>query len=170
MGFESVENQVEMLKCWICDDAEFDSKQKLSVHQTHCKLKNPNYKERTDRIPFGTPTQRFILPREDQEKFHYHVFNDNWRKEPGRIQRARMAGYEVVDHERSGETTGTNDDGTEIKGVLMRIPKETYDQDQAAKQQEIDKVDDQISRGKFESGKNTYMPSGGIKTEVKLTG
>jgi hypothetical protein len=164
------ENQVEMHKCYICNDAEFQSKQQLGAHQGHCKIKHPNYRERTDRIPFGAPAQRFLIPKEDQEEYHYHVFNDNWRKEPGRIQRAELAGYTVVDHDRSGETTGTNDDGTEIKGILMRIPKEMYDEDQAVKQQEVDKVDDQILRGKFESGKNTYMPSGGIKTEVKLTG
>jgi hypothetical protein len=38
------------------------------------------------------------------------------------------------------------------------------------KDKEIDKVDEQITRGKFQTGENTYLPSGGIKTEVKLTG
>lgn len=160
----------EMFKCYICNESEFDSKQKLSVHQTHCKLKHPDRLERSTRVPFGVPSQRFSVSKEDTAKYHYHVFNDNWRKEPGRIQRAMSAGYEVVEHERSGETSGTNDDGSEIKGVLMRIPKEFYEQDQAAKQQEIDKVDEQIYRGKFKTEGPIYKPGGGIKTEVKLTG
>ena len=164
------ENQVETFKCWICNEAEFDSKQKLGAHMPHCKLKNPNYKERTDRIPFGTPTRRFIIPEEDQKQFHYHIFNDNWRKEPGRIERAKMAGYELVEHDRSGDNAGTNDDGSEIRQVLMRIPKEMYEADQAAKNKEMDKVDEQITRGKFKTGENTYLPSGEIKTEVKYTG
>jgi hypothetical protein len=158
----------EMIKCHICNEAEFNSKQKLSVHQIHCKLKHPDRLERSTRVPFGTPTQRFVIPKEDQEKFHYHVFNDNWRKEPGRIQRALSAGYELVEHDRSGESAGTNEDGSEIKGVLMRQPIEMYDADQAVKQKEIDKVDEQIAGGKFKTGENTYLPSGGIKTEVKI--
>jgi hypothetical protein len=160
----------EIFKCHICNKAEFNSKQKLSVHQIHCKLKHPDRLERSTRVPIGVPAQRFSIPKEDQEKYHYHVFNDNWRKEPDRIQRAQSAGYEIVEHERSGETSGTNDDGSEIKGVLMRIPREFYDQDQAAKQQEMDKVDEQIRQGKFKTEGPIYKPGGGIKTEVKLTG
>jgi len=160
------EKQVEMHKCYICNEAEFDSKQKLSVHQTHCKLKHPDRVERSTRVPFGMPVKRFNAPEEDG--YVYRVFNDNWRKEPGRIQRARSAGYELVQHERSGESVGTNDDGSEIKGVLMRIPKELYDQDQALKQREIDKVDEQIYQGKFKTEGPTYLPGGGIRTEVKI--
>jgi hypothetical protein len=169
---EQEEIEKKEFECWICQDAQFDSKQKLSVHQTHCKLKHPHYTERTSRIPFGVPQQRFQVSKEDAEKFHHHVFNDNWRKEPGRIQRAKAAGYEVVDHPRSGETAGTNDDGSEIKQILMRIPKELHDQDQAAKQAEIDKVDKQIHSGRFKQGSNDkrYLPGRGITTETKLTG
>ena len=158
----------EMFKCHICNESEFDSNQKLSVHQVHCKLKHPDRLERSTRVPFGTPVKRFNTPEKDG--FHYRVFNDNWKKEPGRIQRAMSAGYEVVEHERSGETSGTNEDGSEIKGVLMRIPQELYDQDQALKNLEMDKVDEQIHRGKFKTEGPTYTPGGGIKTEVKLTG
>ena len=155
-----------MHKCFICNDAEFDSKQKLSVHQTHCKLKHPDRLERTKRVPFGVPVQRFSSP--DEDGFKYRVFNDNWKKEPGRIQRAMSAGYETVEHERSGDTVGTNEDGSEMKGVLMRIPKELYDQDQVEKQKENDKIDELIGRGGFEPGKNThgYAPDGGIKTQI----
>jgi hypothetical protein len=158
----------EMIKCHICNEAEFNSKQKLSVHQIHCKLKHPDRLERSKRVPFGVPTQRFVISEEDKKKFHHHVFNDNWRKEPGRIQRALAAGYELAEHERSGESSGTNDDGSTINGVLMRQPIETYKKDQEAKQREMDKVDEQIARGKFKTGENTYLPSGGIKTEVKI--
>jgi hypothetical protein len=155
--------QAEIFKCHICNESEFDSKQKLSVHQIHCKLKHPDRLERSTRVPFGVPVQRFNISEEDSKKFHHHVFNDNWRKEPGRIQRAQSAGYEVVEHDRSGETAGTNEDGSEIKGILMRQPKEMYDADQALKDKEMDKVDEQIQRGKFQVGGalegSTYKPS-----------
>ncbi len=52
----------------------------------------------------------------------------------------------------------------------MKQPKEMYDRDQAAKQVEIDKVDEQIYRGKFKTEGPTYSPGGGIKSEVKQTG
>jgi len=169
-----MENQEEkeMFKCWICKEAEFDSKQKLSVHQTHCKLKHPNYRERTERVPFGQPVQRFTISKEDRKKYHYHIFNDNWKKDPGRIQRALAAGYEVVEHDRSRESVGTNEDSTEIKGILMRLPTELYEEDQAAKQKKIDEIDNQIYRGKLEqaANDNRYLPGGGIRTEVKSTG
>lgn len=149
--------------CDICNVAKFDSLQKLSVHKTHCQKKNPNTVPRNERVPFGTPTKRFNVP--DNDGYHYHIFNDNWRKEPGRIKRAQMAGYEIVEHERSGGTCGTNDDGSEIKEVLMRIPQELYDQDQALKDKELDKVDEQIYRGEFsKSGDDKrYLPHGPIK-------
>ena len=169
MAFE-IQEEREMFKCHICNESEFPTKQQLGAHQGHCKLKHPDRLERSSRVPFGVPTRRFIISKEDAEKYHHHVFNDNWRKEPGRIQRALAAGYELVEHERSGDNAGTNDDGSEIKQVFMRIPKELYDQDQAAKQKEIDKVDEQIYRGKFKTEGPTYSPGGGIKTEVKLTG
>ena len=160
-----MEEQVEkeMFKCYICNEAEFPSRQQLGAHQGHCKVKHPDRVERSNRVPFGVPMQRFNISEEDSKKFHHHTFNDNWRKEPGRIQRALAAGYEFVEHERSGETTGTNDDGTEIKGVLMRQPIEMYEADQALKQKEIDKVDEQIKRGNYQVGGalqgSTYKPS-----------
>ena len=157
------QEEKEMFKCYICNESEFDSKQKLSVHQTHCKLKHPDRLERSTRVPFGVPMQRFNISEEDSKKYHYHRFNDNWRKEPGRVQRALAAGYEFVEHERSGETAGTNDDGSEIKDVLMRQPIEMYKADQALKNKQMDKVDKQIQGDNFQvSGAlqgSTYKPS-----------
>ena len=52
------------------------------------------------------------------------------------------AGYEVVEDDRSGGNVGTNDDGSEIKGVLMRIPEKWYKEDQGKKARELDKIDE----------------------------
>jgi hypothetical protein len=165
-----MEQEKEMFPCYICNEVEFDTKQKLGAHQGHCKLKHPDRLERSKRVPFGVPVQRFTSPPDDG--YQYRVFNDKWRKEPGRIQRALSAGYEMVEHERSGDTVGTNEDGSEVKGVLMRIPKELYDQDQALKNEALDKIDEQIYQGEFKkSGNdNRYLPSGGIRTQIKPTG
>jgi len=124
--------------------------------------------KRLPRVPFGSPKQRLTNPGDP--RFAYRVFNDNWRKEPDRVARAKAAGYEVV----SGYpdiSVGTNDDGTAIKGVLMRIPKELYEEDQKAKQKEVDRVDQEIRRGQFQekAGDKRYIPSPGINIEDKLT-
>jgi hypothetical protein len=121
--------------------------------------------KRKDRIPFGVPRQSIVTPENDG--FKYRVFNDNWSREPDRIQRAADAGYEVV---RNVNARGSNEDGSPIEGVLMRIPKELYDQDQALKSKEIDKVDQEIHRGKFQekSSDKRYIPPDGIKIDTKL--
>ena len=134
MAFEIQEEGKEMFKCHICNEAEFETKQRLGAHQGHCKLKHPDRLERSTRVPFGTPTQRFSISKEDSEKY-----------------------------ERSGETAGTNDDGSEIKDVLMRQPIEMYEADQALKNKQMDKVDKQIQGDNFQvSGAlqgSTYKPS-----------
>ena len=47
----------------------------------------------------------------------------------------------------------------------MRIPKEWYDEDQAEKQKEPDRVDEAIGKGQLEErpGDNRYIPDSGIK-------
>lgn len=68
---------------------------------------------------------------------------------PGRIERLQLAGYEVdtaahevgqmtVDRESKigSATTKASGDGRTL--VLMRIPKEWFDMDQAAKQEQLD--------------------------------
>jgi len=164
-------------KCEFCgkaftgDDGKNASHQR-DMHVIHCS-KNPeshryprnrsdgDQPDRAERIPFGMPQRNFQAPSDDG--FHYRVFNDNWAKEPGRIQRAKRAGYEVVEGTES-MAVGTNDDGSPIKGILMRIPQEWFDEDQKLKQKEVDKVDAQIKSGALEKkpGDMRYVPAGGI--------
>ena len=170
-----MENE-EKLTCEFCGEYSGDKRQ-VNMHKLHCKSKPPEEKEkekekevkppererpapdRKERIPFSVPQRRLNSPSGDG--FHYRVFNDHWRKEPGRIQRALSAGYEVVQNFDS-MTVGTNEDGSEIKGVLMKIPQELYEADQKLKQREVDKVDEAIRGGKIEEkpGDNRYIPQG----------
>ena len=90
--------------------------------------------------------------------FVYHVVND--RAGSDRVGRFQKAGWEIVENETIGEdgvrTPGTitsrpvNSDGTQ--GVLMKIKKEWYLEDQAAKQAEIDKIEDTIKRTEKQGG------------------
>jgi hypothetical protein len=146
--------------------AKLRAREKVSTMFNEPVNKEPQViPKRKDRIPFGVPKQSVVTPENDGYK--YRVFNDNWSREPDRIQRAADAGYEVV---RNVNARGSNEDGSPIEGVLMRIPKELYDSDQALKQKEIDKVDQEIHRGKFQEkpGDKRYIPPDGIKINESL--
>ena len=156
----------ETYKCEYCNEAEFETSQQLRGHQMKCRPKDTEEvsEKRRERIPFGSPEQKMTARQE--KGYHYRWFNDNWAKEPGRVQRAKAAGYEVVQHEKSGMTVSTNDDGSEVKAVLMRIPQEWYEEDRKAKARELDKIDEQIHGGKFDNKlTNTY---GNVKVETKI--
>jgi hypothetical protein len=160
--------------CEYCNEYSEENKRKVSMHEIHCKKKheigNEQQKQnvsvrgrettdRRERVPFGLLQRKLHCPSDDG--FHYRVFNDNWRKEPGRIQRAKRAGYEIVEG-WSSVVVGTNDDGSAIKGVLMKIPEELYEEDQALKQKEVDRTDERIYGGTLEQrpGDNRYIPDG----------
>jgi hypothetical protein len=121
---------------------------------------------RRDRIPFGSPEKKWGCPLNDG--YHYRVFNDNWAAKPGNIEAAQAAGYEFVESNNEKEkpkVVGTNENGTAIKGYLMRIPQEIYDEDQKVKQKVVDRIDEQISAGSLQqgAGDNRYIPAMGIK-------
>ncbi len=123
---------------------------------------------RQSRIPIGVPEKKWACPEGDG--YQYRVFNDNWMTRPDNIQRALRAGYEFVNSDEDKQrpqTVGTNDNGTPIRGFLMRIPKEIYEEDQKAKQKEVDKVDEQIRTGSFQqgAGDNRYIPTTGINIQ-----
>jgi len=122
-------------------------------------------KLRSERGPIGILEKRWACPKDDG--YHYRVFNDDWMTKPANIQRAKEIGYEFVDskdEKQKVKVVGVNDDGTPIRGYLMRIPKEIYDEDQMIKQKAVDKVDEQIKAGKFQQGANDnrYIPAMGI--------
>lgn len=177
-------NKTEQLTCNICNDYKCDSPQKLGLHKHHCAKRNPDSipkqedvspevdtrNPREERVPFGEQETRLPSGPSD-DGYYYRVFNDNWRKEPGRVSRALRAGFEAVDVPSSGMTVGTNEDGSEIKGVLMRIPSELHDQDMAAKEEKLLEVDKQIYSGRYQKSKGDgrYIPSEGISISNKTT-
>ena len=92
------------MKCDICNEYE-GTDRSVTMHKIHCAKRHttepeevqPRTREteRSKRVPFGAPTQKLTVPTDDPNYVH-RVFNDNWHKEPGRIQRAQKAGYEIV--------------------------------------------------------------------------
>jgi len=90
-----------------------------------------------DRVPFGTHEQALSWPA--IPGFRLYWFNDM----PGRIERAKLAGYEHV--EKNGEPVSMIVDksvqGTGLRAYLMKIPTEWYQEDKAANEQyEAEKI------------------------------
>lgn len=99
------------------------------------------------RIPMG---KRAVLRFENQDpNYRYRVFNDKPEMMGQRLRDAENAGWEYVkdmrelEDNRVGKTsamgsTVTKPVGGGVTGVLMRKKKEWFEEDQAAKQQEVD--------------------------------
>ena len=108
--------------------------------------------KRPNRIPVSGNRDLITVKGKDPA-FEYRIVRDA----PGRLDKFLDAGYEVVTHEaKVGDPrVGTPAaEGSPVKismgggeqGYLMRIPKEWYEEDQKAKQDEIDARETQMIR------------------------
>ncbi len=107
------------------------------------------------RIPVGSARDILTIANQDPN-YHYRWVLDD-PKRPGRMSRFLQGGYEVVTDDvevgqkavdRSNKKLGsaiTRPDGGSTL-VLMRILKEWYDEDQAAKMDKIDALEATMSR------------------------
>lgn len=112
------------------------------------------------RRPMGIPRAKLAIP--DMPGYVGRVINDI----PGRLAAAIEGGYEFVSREdapnwgadevtpgnsdpgtKVSRVVGTNPDGTPLRGYLMRIRKEWYDEDQDAKMKRVDETADAIRHG-----------------------
>lgn len=122
------------------------ARQKAEVAET--TTVEVNRPERPRRVPVSGP--RDILTVMDQDpNYVYRWVNDT----DGRLDRFKLGGWEVVtgkhtvgmDSINSGSNKYGSAHAKQIGGgnwaVLMRIPKEYYDEDQKAKQDRIDEIE-----------------------------
>lgn len=129
---------------------------------------------RKERIPVNGA--RDILTVKDKDpNYEYRWVIDV----PGRLDKFKQAGYEVVtadleigqkavdSNEKLGSAIITSRGGATL--VLMRIPKEWYDEDQKAKQDKVDALEEtlqaELRAGGFpgvgSGDRGTYVPTGG---------
>lgn len=96
----------------------------------------------------GTAGRRDVLTVEGKDdNFVYRIVNDT----PGRVADMRSRGYELADGDESFSSTldeastvgsvKSKHVGGGVNAVLMRIPKEWYAEDQAMKQEHIDRIE-----------------------------
>lgn len=123
------------------------------------------------RIPFGSSQQRLTYP--PRPGFYRYWFRDD----PGRIMRAKAAGYEHVIDEITGQAIsrngGATDTGKGLDMFLMEQPMHFHEEDVALGQKPVDEIDRAIRDGALGREKdgaqaNTrYQPEGrGIKIGV----
>lgn len=100
---------------------------------------------RRERKPFGSQAQKLAYPQ--RAGYHRHWFNDV----PGRIDRAKEAGYDHVmgeDSKAVKRPVGTKDGGGVLMAYLMEIPQDWYDDDMKAQQDQIDRQEKGLEKGK----------------------
>ena len=103
-------------------------------------------KERTKRVPVGGPRNILTVANKDPNYVYRFVLDT-----PGRLEAFKEGGYEVVTKDMEVGDSAVDKGSqlgsavTYVKGtqtlVLMRILREWYDEDQAAKQEEIDALE-----------------------------
>lgn len=119
---------------------------------------------RRERIPLGTP--RAKLGAKPIEGHHQRWINDTGT----RLMDAQNAGYEFVTDDKGRKISrpvGTQESGKPMTAHLMKIKNEFYEEDQAVKQSDLDKIDDSIKRGGVKGADQQdahgfYVPNEGI--------
>lgn len=122
-------------------------------------------KGKTVRVPFGGPRLKLQLSNEDEKEFKKKGYVLRWfNEQDGRIERALAGGYQFVTHDEAPSLGGgaIHQDNTDvgakvskvvsrgepiIRAYLMKILKKYYDEDQQAKQNVNDKVDEALKAG-----------------------
>lgn len=127
---------------------------------------------RRTRVPFGATQQKLSYP--PRPGFHRHWFRDD----PGRVERAKAAGYDhVTDPQTSRPVTrlgGAAEGGGGLDMYLMEQPQHWHDEDVALGQKPVDEIDRAIRHGAIGREKaggeseTRYQPEGrGIKITAR---
>lgn len=133
------------------------------------------------RTPLGVPRQKLSLEKKDPNYYY------RWINEVGdRINLALEAGYEFVTRSdaapgdrdvapqntdlgnRTSKVVGTAEGGRPLTAYLMRLKKSFYNEDQAAKQAQIDEMERGLKVGKplkDALGDHGYVKSMSMKTQ-----
>ena len=131
---------------------------------------------RRERVPFGQARTKLGVKGLPDNTVGRWV-NDS----DSRIQEMLDRGYRFVDKDgvfvgediidgnasldtRVSKIVGRDESGRPLTAHLMAIPKDFHEEDQAAKNQEINELDTAIREGQLSrsAGDNRYVPHGGI--------
>jgi hypothetical protein len=113
------------------------------------QLNTKRLSERPRRSPLSGKSRLDIKDRDPN--YVYRIVNVNLESDPDRVQDLMERGYEIVSKDNAGQvgdkrvdnpsalgSAGQISVGKGTKAIVMRIPREWYDEDQKIKQQEVD--------------------------------
>jgi hypothetical protein len=136
------------------------------------ELKVTSSSERPRRVPIGQRSR--ISLRDRDPNYHYRLVNVNLDSDPDRVQNLMDIGYEVVPKKAVGKTGDTRVDnasamgsasevsvGQGTKAVWMRIDRKYFEEDQAAKQAEVDRTEQRAQKDGADYGKVTITSTRG---------
>lgn len=117
--------------------------------------KQLNTKRLSNRPKRASLAQRSRLGVRDRDpNYHYRVVNANLESDPDRVQNLIDIGYEIVPSQKTGQVGDAKVDtpsalgsagqisvGQGTKAIVMRIPREYFDEDQVDKQLENDSLE-----------------------------
>ena len=149
---------------WTEEQKEAASKRMKEMHEAK---KSADAKARV-RTPLGA--KRDILSIQDPEEgYVYRIVNDT----PGRINRFKEAGYELVedaqlgtshvDGNQASQGVVSKDVGKGVTAVVMRQRDEFYKEDQAEKQRKIDELENSMRKKKVNPNESTDGTYGEVK-------
>ena len=121
----------------------------------------------SERVPFGALEQTMAVAPIPGYRLYWFI------DAPGRIARAKRAGYEHVTDDATGDmmalVSGRNEGGGGQKSYLMKIPQQWYEEDMAAQKAARDARLAEIKQGRTGPGAddNRYIPKQGIRVEVQ---
>lgn len=114
---------------------------------------------RPKRVPLHEQRRNRLTFTDQDPNYVYRVVNDI----DNRIEQFKLAGYEIVEHKSNvGDAAVVEGNvslgsgarvnvGSGRHGILMRVPKEIYDADQAEKQKEVTRKENLLIRKKRKS-------------------
>ena len=149
---------------WTEEQKEAASKRMKEMHEAK---KSADAKARV-RTPLGA--KRDILSVQNPEEgYVYRIVNDT----PGRINRFKEAGYELVedaqlgtshvDGNQASQGVVSKDVGKGVTAVVMRQRDEFYKEDQAEKQRKIDELENSMRKKKVNPNESTDGTYGEVK-------
>ena len=109
--------------------------------------------------------------------FIYRVVNSDDSRYAGRVEDLKAIGYTICTEEEMGDEVGVEGSsvgsaigrpvGHGIRGVLMKIPKKFYEEDQSAKQLEVDSTEEGMIPEELLNNKNAV--GDGLKVDRPAT-
>ena len=128
------------------------------------ELKIKSSSERPRRTSLGRRDR--INLRDRDPGYQYRLVNCNLESDPDRVAALEDIGYEIVPNKKAGRTGDAKVDNPSVlgsaseisvgrgdKAVWMRIPMEHFQEDQAAKQKEVDSLEKRSQKEGADYGK-----------------